>query len=742
MRVCLREDGPRHFRPAKVVEEPHAESSVAANVKDATAVDGVHLVDGHHADILLQAAECIFADKRPPVCKRPNSEFEERLSFDIEARGVLQNLIVAKAKKRGRFEVIGGGKRMRAMHRIVERGAMDADFEIPCLLIDRREHNASEVSLAENFQRLQMTPAEECQAFQHFIKEDGDTAAVAKRFGLTQRFVDGRLRLANLAGPIFEALAASDITLDIAKAYAATDQHEVQLRVFEQMRHAWNPSADAVRRMIADGSLRGNDPIALLVGEDTYVAAGGKIERDLFSEAADDRWIDVEIAHQLAGAKMEAEAERVAAETGLAWINPVAATNSWSARSELGVNPVRLPPAPLSEEARTRIDEIDARMDDINAIFEDESAQEEDGVDLDKLEVEYDTLSNERDDLNNPVRELPEEWHGEAGRFLILTNKGEMVLESDYYSEKRLSFEQDEDGNITATSEDMPTSGSTGSSAARPSTPEAVAPGGEKPISAKLFDELSVQRRNILAASLLGDPGLALDYAIFALCDDRSYESKGTSLKAGKPQDPAYGDIPQSAAEGILAQAEDALDKTWHEPKEVAQRFLAFRQLDDETKAAWLSYVVAVSLEAKKGYNSEYHPIHAVLGSILDVDVAAMWRPTSENLFDRINKTSCLAALIDIGGSELAARYAASKKAELSKTCEKLFSGDAIVEEDIKERALAWLPEAMKVDFAQDPGGEDDTPVEPDDDIDLADANGEPTFEEPEDVDEEAAVDA
>ena len=56
------------------------------------------------------------------VCKRPNPEFEERLSFDIEARGVLQNLIVAKAKKRGRFEVIGGGKRMRAMHRIVERG--------------------------------------------------------------------------------------------------------------------------------------------------------------------------------------------------------------------------------------------------------------------------------------------------------------------------------------------------------------------------------------------------------------------------------------------------------------------------------------------------------------------------------------------------------------------------------------------------------------------------------------------
>ena len=38
------------------------------------------------------------------VCKYPNPKFEERLSFDIEARGVLQNLIVAMAKKHRRFE--------------------------------------------------------------------------------------------------------------------------------------------------------------------------------------------------------------------------------------------------------------------------------------------------------------------------------------------------------------------------------------------------------------------------------------------------------------------------------------------------------------------------------------------------------------------------------------------------------------------------------------------------------------
>ncbi|MBU7580756.1 MAG: hypothetical protein KAF27_09835, partial [Porphyrobacter sp.] len=77
-----------------------------------------------------------------------------------------------------------------------------------------------------------------------------------------------------------------------------------------------------------------------------------------------------------------------------------------------------------------------------------------------------------------------------------LTTRGEMVLEADYYSEKRLSFETDDQGNVTATAEEpAPTPGSRASGA--PARPEAIAPGSEKPISARLFDELAVQRRNI-----------------------------------------------------------------------------------------------------------------------------------------------------------------------------------------------------------------------------------------------------
>ncbi|MFX8504522.1 hypothetical protein ABTL94_19850, partial [Acinetobacter baumannii] len=75
----------------------------------------------------------------------------------------------------------------------------------------------------ENFFKLAMNPADACRAFQDIIETEKKTPAdIAKRFGLTERFVLGRLRLAGLAEPVFEALRDGSITLDIAMAYAST----------------------------------------------------------------------------------------------------------------------------------------------------------------------------------------------------------------------------------------------------------------------------------------------------------------------------------------------------------------------------------------------------------------------------------------------------------------------------------------------------------------------------------------
>lgn len=214
----------------------------------------------------------------------------EPMAASIEAKGVLQNLLVTPAKKpRGTFEVFDGGRRWRALRLLAERGTIsEADFDVPVMILTGDDAELSETSTATNFHQLKMTPAEECRAFQHFIGSTGDLDAVAKRFGVTRRFVEGRLRLASLAAPIFDALSKSEITLDIAKAYASTESHDKQLLVWNSYQNG-HVTADTIRRVIANETLKASDPIAILVGEERYRAAGGKVDGDLFTDG-NDRW--------------------------------------------------------------------------------------------------------------------------------------------------------------------------------------------------------------------------------------------------------------------------------------------------------------------------------------------------------------------------------------------------------------------------------------------------------------------
>jgi ParB family chromosome partitioning protein len=73
--------------------------------------------------------------------------------------------------------------------------------------------------------------------------------------------------------------------------------------------------------------VKATDAKARFVGREAYVGAGGRIERDLFGEDADESWIDVELIEQLAAQKLEAAAEALAAEQKLAFVTPVLATH-------------------------------------------------------------------------------------------------------------------------------------------------------------------------------------------------------------------------------------------------------------------------------------------------------------------------------------------------------------------------------------------------------------------------------
>jgi ParB family chromosome partitioning protein len=632
----------------------------------------------------------------------------EPMAASIEAKGVLQNLLVTPAKKpRGSYEVFDGGRRWRALRLLAERGSIsDADYEVPVMVLTGDDAELSETSTATNFHQLKMTPAEECRAFQHFIGNSGDIDAVAKRFGVTRRFVEGRLRLASLAEPIFEALSKGDITLDIAKAYASTESHEKQLLVWTSYQHS-HVTADTIRRVIANETLKANDPIAVLVGEDRYRDAGGKVDGDLFTDG-NDRWVNPEIAHRLAGEIMEAEAKRIGEETGLAWIRPIASNYAHNAAH--GLYRAILQPPALTEDEAARLAEIEERRTVLEAEMQDDELSDDAFKALDQ---EDDRLIAEAEAIENRAPVLPDALKPHVGAFLLLTPQGEMRLDTQYYSEQEIVIERP--GEDDATGEDGDSeAGDFGASGgfriggtgpAEPTyRPEAVAPGG-KPLSARLYDELAIQRRDILASCLLAQPALVLDYALFVMIDARTSSpgryglnstKYGTTIRASGPQDPTTGNMPSTRAREYLAEAHDGLDAAWTEHESEVDRFEAFRALDDDSKANWLAYIVALSLEAKPGFSNEQIALHNRMAAILEVDVANWWRPTSENFFDRVNKGSILSLLHDVGGPALTARHASLKKSEISESCQKLFAGESIVEPEVKAAALAWVPNAMR----------------------------------------------
>ena len=617
------------------------------------------------------------------VRRSVDEQADLQLEADIEARGLLQNLVVTSAAKpRGSFAVQAGGRRLRALQRLADAGKLSKDHEVCCLVLEGGPAAAQEASLAENFQRLSMNPADECLAFQQLIDQGSDVDGIARRFGLTVRFVEGRLRLATLAPVVFEALGAGEISLDVAKAYAATPDQERQAHVFEQMSRGYGAAhPDSVRRMMTQVTARAGDRRARLVGEDAYLAAGGRIERDLFAEDSGARWLDVAILERLACEKMDALAAQTAAETGLAWVRP--SLENWLGGAQTaGLRRVPVETPPLTDEESASVDALEAEIEDAALSLEDEEAREDE---RDAAESRIRELTDRIDAIVNKPPIVADDLKPSVGRFLVIDEQGRPKLDTGLYLEISADDEAPDSGAGTG---DL-------------SSTSSVKPGRAAGLSQRLVDELAMQRRDILAVHVAADPGLALDLAIFLMVDRdvrHSCEKSGSSLIAAPPSNPVFDfKTPDAAATIARAEADEQLDRGWIEGETRAERFDSFRLLSDEARAAWLGYAVARTLEASLNLTGERAcGFHDHLGRLLGIDIARWWRPTGTNFFDRVPKSVTLAALADVGGEAFAARYASAKKAELAQSSERIFAGDFIGEVEVKEAALAWIPEAMR----------------------------------------------
>lgn len=256
------------------------------------------------------------------------------LAASIHAHGLLQNLTVVERGEQ--FEVVAGSMRLRALQDLAKRSLIAETYVVPCNVIDASE--AYEASLTENVTRSAMHPADEFEAFDRLVEDGATIGDVAARFGKTERYVQQRMKLANIAPTILAEYRAGDATLEQMMALAITDDQKLQLRVWKAARGNWQREPDHLRGVIVEGEFAVDSQLGKFVGLKAYEEAGGKVRRDLFGEESDSFLVDSELVMRLAQEKLERTAEKIRKE-GWGWVE-ARIKFDWEEKSEFDEAPV------------------------------------------------------------------------------------------------------------------------------------------------------------------------------------------------------------------------------------------------------------------------------------------------------------------------------------------------------------------------------------------------------------------
>lgn len=606
----------------------------------------------------------------PKNVRKTGSETDiEALAASIEAVGLRQNLNVETGPK-GRYLVTAGGRRWRALKALVKAKKIKANAPIPCKVSEGGE-DAAEISLTENVQRVAMHPADQFEAFAALVEDGKTVEQVAQRFGCGVKLVKQRLKLGRLSPRVLEAFRAGKLDLDAAAAFTVADDHNDQERVFDHLQsspsHAYDLSAHRIKHLLTEGALPGSHKLVAFIGLEAYREAGGAVREDLFG---DEVFIeDRTLAEQLAVNKLESAAAELKAE-GWKWaeigLDGAASGCVWGQ-----VSPVekKLPPK-LAAEMKG----LQARL---KALEEEDDGTPEAAEEWDRTEARIDAIEAEQLDYR------PED-KARAGCLVMIDRTGELWIE------KGLVRPEDEKG---------PAEPDAAGEEQEAGKPDKKAPKG---YSRVLVDDLAAYRLQIAQAYLAKRFDVAFDLIAFTMVRSVLRHEQPESLSASFHQthervESSLKDTGDTVAADLLREAEKGLSQSWLllEPE---KQFKAFCRLPNDDKAALFAYCTAQMLQAQLSTEPGASALFEQVGSILGVDVAAHWRPSSEAFWSRITKGQ----IIDVAGSCLGRKHATAyereKKGALAHAMGRHFTqpeGGTGLNKTQAAKVKAWLPEGM-----------------------------------------------
>ncbi|HLN24509.1 MAG TPA: ParB/RepB/Spo0J family partition protein, partial [Patescibacteria group bacterium] len=515
------------------------------------------------------------------------------LAASIAAHGLLQSLAVRplldeQGQDTGKFEVIGGGRRLAALKLLAKRKTVAKTAPVPCLIHAAGE--AEELSLAENVMREALHPADQFEAFSRLHSGQGLGAEdIAARFGVTPAVVKQRLRLGAASSKLMGLYRDGIITLDQLMAFCLTDDPARQELAWEHL--SFNKSPDMIRRMLTETHVSAKDRRAVFVGAEAYEAAGGIILRDLFTEDGGGYFADAVLLEQMTRAKLDALAVEVRAE-GWKWTEAMP-----DFPYAHGLRRIYPQAVELSPDDQARLDALTVEAEALSAQYE--------GNDLpDDVAPRWNALSAEIDELSQRRYGFPAEEMARAGVFVSLGHDGQARIErgfvrpEDEIQPESEEPESEETENTETVSDDEEATEGDGEPAPAADDDE---PDGLTPLSDRLQADLSAHRTMALRHSLGEHHDLALLAVVYTLALETFFHGydRGSclDLRANSPALGGHGDgIEDSPAARALA----TRHAQWAQriPREAVHLWDWLTGLDAESRLALLAHCAALTVQA------------------------------------------------------------------------------------------------------------------------------------------------
>lgn len=570
----------------------------------------------------------------------------DELKASIQSYGLLQPLLIREAEKSGHYLVVDGQRRFLAMKALVKDKTLKSTFSVKCQEIN--PELARELSLSANVQTQIMHPADQFEAFFDLSQDNLSIADIAARFGVSEKIVKQRLKLANISPHLIELYRQGEMSLEHLEAFTLSDDHEKQETLWSQL-SAWQKNPRHIKKALTEQKIKSADDRVKLITLEAYEKAGGDIERDLFS---DDVYLtDPALVEQLLNDKLNETASALEAE-GWAFVE---VSPRYEHEFVQQFDRVWPEPVELSAEDAKRVGAIEGEIQQIREIYKTCDNQQELDQRWDALEVEYEQLYKKREAFTDEQK----------------TSAGAYV--SYRFGDIDITYGLTEKADLTGDKKKEP----------KP----------KKEISDRLLERLSAHKTLALQDVLCNEPQIAFDLLLtemvkVAFSDYWAFDDTCFNLKLNNPNFPKDEQLDHSHAalkrQKAFEQWEDLL-----QPGDISNLYDDVAALKNKQKMALMAFCFAGTLDVvqspKAFISKRKKDMTGELEELLKLDMTDYWKPTADLYFNHISKDHILQAVKDAKGLDVANALKKLKKSDLAKAAEKRLENSD------------WLPDPLKI---------------------------------------------